>query len=59
MGLVDADLVGFLRLFGGGGSSQVQALKVGVPCVEFKPFAPQGGAWGCEFSADWGLLWSL
>lgn len=46
-------------VWGGGGSSQVQALKVGVPCVEFKPFAPQGGAWGCEFSADWGLLWSL
>lgn len=33
---------------------QVQVLKVGVPVVWFKPFAPQGEAQGFEFPPDCG-----
>lgn len=38
--------------------SQVQVLKIGVPDVGFKRFAPWGGARGFEFPLDYGLLHS-
>lgn len=33
--------------------TQVQVLKVGVPDVRLKPFAPHGKALGCEFPPTW------
>ena len=35
---------------------KVQVLKAGVPDVGFKPFAPQGEAWGCEYPPNHGSL---
>lgn len=34
---------------------QLQVLKVWMPDVGLKPFAPQGEAWGFEFSSSCGL----
>lgn len=55
VGFVDVSPIGFQSLKFGEFISQVQVLKVGVPSVSFKPFAPQEEYLGFEFSPDRGL----